>query len=390
MVRNSSKINTINADICAIFANQGIMGHGPLLYKETQSWYLFPHKVKKDKSARQTSKPLLNPSTSDSGAKRYQRLRLSMAIGSSDPVAETEEDRMDRLSELPEHLLLHMLSFLPTQVAARTSLLSRRFRHLWEITTVLDLDLSAHSTCAAFVDIADRALLDRDSLYSLLRLRLDLCDRDRFEGGILTFGYVNILLVRAAELRVRHLTVSHFTNQLDDFLPTILSIASLQSLSLRHLSRRAVFPSFFAATGLKTLSLTFDFMSLGPTGFNPFLSKLHALEELELEVPTAVDLHSETVKRLKLIMFTSSREVGICMPKLEVLDFYEWRSRRTQFHGAMPLLKKAKIHFMYPAEESAPAIWKMLKAVGNVEELRIIMEENYVGIFSILFISLIS
>ncbi|KAF3328939.1 F-box/FBD/LRR-repeat protein [Carex littledalei] len=302
-----------------------------------------------------------------------------MAHGSPDSAMETAEDQTDRLSELPEHVLLHMLSFLPTLVAASTSFLSRRFRHLWETTTTLDLDLSAfrHSTCSAFVDMVDRCLLDRDSLYNLLSLRIDLCDRNLFEGGILTFGYVNILLVRAAELGVRHLSFSHLTHQLDEFLPTILSIASLESLSLCHLSRRAVFPPSFAATGLKSLSLAFDFASFEPTGLNTLLSKLHALENLELQVPTSIDLRSETVKRLKLAIFASCREVGICMPKLEVLDFYEWRCRRTRFRGEIPFLKKADIYFMYPAEESAPAIWQMLKAVGNVEKLYIKIDENH-------------
>lgn len=36
----------------------------------------------------------------------------------------------DRLSELPDHMLLHVLSFLPTQEAARTSLLSHLFCYL--------------------------------------------------------------------------------------------------------------------------------------------------------------------------------------------------------------------------------------------------------------------
>lgn len=71
------------------------------------------------------------------------------------------------------------------------------------------------------------------------------------------------------------------------------------------------------------------------------------------------------------------------MPKLEVLDFYEWKCRRTRFRGEMPLLKKADIYFMYPAEESAPAIWQMLKAVGNVEKLYIKIDENHVSISSV-------
>nr|ACS49601.1 F-box family-4 [Oryza alta] len=44
------------------------------------------------------------------------------------PVA---DDDGDRISELPDDVLEHMLSFLPAHDAVRTSLLARRWRHLW-------------------------------------------------------------------------------------------------------------------------------------------------------------------------------------------------------------------------------------------------------------------
>ncbi|XP_008799979.3 F-box/LRR-repeat protein At3g26922-like [Phoenix dactylifera] len=44
----------------------------------------------------------------------------------------------DRISELPEVVLLHILSFLPMCQVVRTSILSRRWRHLWTQVPVLD------------------------------------------------------------------------------------------------------------------------------------------------------------------------------------------------------------------------------------------------------------
>ncbi|KAJ3700796.1 hypothetical protein LUZ61_004501 [Rhynchospora tenuis] len=296
------------------------------------------------------------------------------------PESESVVERRDRMSEFPDELLLHILSFVPTHIAARTSLLSRRFRCLWEVAPALDLNLSAFrhcSSCMAFAHMADRSLLDRDDSHHLSSLRLNLRNSRLFEPGILTFSYLNTLLLRASHLHLQRLSFSHLTGCLDEFLPTILSIPSLEFLSLRHLSRAALFPSSFAATGLKTLSLSFDNASFQPTGLNAFLSKLPSLEELELEVPTDVDLRSESVKKLKLVITDLIREVGICMPKLEVLDFYEWRNQQKRFHGQMPVLKKASIEIIAPPEESAPAIWKMLKAVGNVDELHVVIEENF-------------
>ena len=51
---------------------------------------------------------------------------------------EPESISADRLSELPEAIILHILSFLPTIFVVRTSLLSKRWRHMWTLISVLD------------------------------------------------------------------------------------------------------------------------------------------------------------------------------------------------------------------------------------------------------------
>ncbi|KAI9072975.1 hypothetical protein K1719_045067 [Acacia pycnantha] len=58
---------------------------------------------------------------------------------STNKMLRTEVDVRDRISDLPDSLLLHILSFLPAKEAIASSLLSKRWE-LWHSLPTLDLD----------------------------------------------------------------------------------------------------------------------------------------------------------------------------------------------------------------------------------------------------------
>ncbi|KAK2441754.1 FBD-associated F-box protein [Trifolium repens] len=64
--------------------------------------------------------------------------------------------RLDRISRLPDPILCHILSFLPTKFAATTSVLSKRWKFVWLSVLALNFD--------------DQAFNDFDNFYKFVNL----------------------------------------------------------------------------------------------------------------------------------------------------------------------------------------------------------------------------
>ncbi|KAK1372304.1 F-box domain-containing protein [Heracleum sosnowskyi] len=62
------------------------------------------------------------------------------------PSDDINDDRVDLLSNLPDHLLIHILSLVDIKTARRTSILSKRWTGLW--TDLMDLDFDDFETTA--------------------------------------------------------------------------------------------------------------------------------------------------------------------------------------------------------------------------------------------------
>ncbi|XP_059624600.1 F-box/LRR-repeat protein At4g14103-like [Cornus florida] len=76
-------------------------------------------------------------------------------------------NKEDRISSLPDSLLVHILSFLPIKYSFRTSILSSRWKYLWASVPTLDFDDKSSSNkrlkCSSnFMNVVDRVLLHHD------------------------------------------------------------------------------------------------------------------------------------------------------------------------------------------------------------------------------------
>jgi len=86
---------------------------------------------------------------------------------------EESEENEDRLSDLPECVILHILSFLNSKHAVQTCVLSTRWKHLWKRIPTLILHSSNFSTVKKFAIFVSNILTLRDSSTSLHALNLD-------------------------------------------------------------------------------------------------------------------------------------------------------------------------------------------------------------------------
>ncbi|XP_078182350.1 putative F-box/FBD/LRR-repeat protein At4g13965 isoform X3 [Carex rostrata] len=289
----------------------------------------------------------------------------------------TDSDPIDRLSNLPDALLITIISFLPIHIAARTSVVCRRFRHLWKASPSLAL-ISYNlprPRSKDFIAMAKRALLHRNPSHPLHSLCLEV-SRCGSKSAIET---VPSLLAKARSLDLRHLTMECFN--LLDLLPIlriVFAINSLRCLSLHRIrnlgqyTKKIKFPSGIKLTFLRSLSLQSS--GLDVADLNKLLSELCSLEDLHIDVrgtPRLV-LSSQTIRKLKLIITYGSKKhdiVGLSLPLLESLHF-EIKcclGKMSHIHANVPLLTKAVIKL--GDSYNVSTIDGLLNCISHVEEL---------------------
>ncbi|CAN6832189.1 unnamed protein product [Brassica oleracea] len=193
---------------------------------------------------------------------------------------------MDRVSNLPDELLCHVLSFLPTKSAALTSVLSKRWFNLWKLVPNLDINDSLflhpqdgkgerQEIQRSFVDFVDRVLaMQGDSPINNFSLK---CITGRVHPDIVNRWICNVLKRGVSDLSL----YTHFAKDLDDYLYR-LPKEMFVKLSLRN--ERCV-DWYFRDMGsslpmLKSLDINSDTIVCGE--FEKFITSFPMLEELEM------------------------------------------------------------------------------------------------------------
>ncbi|KAG9439189.1 hypothetical protein H6P81_019354 [Aristolochia fimbriata] len=235
----------------------------------------------------------------------------------------------DRISTLPEPILLHILSFLPTKFSIRTSVLSKRWRYLWTYVPTLDFD---DSEAPFFKE--DQVLLDmifspaelyliedkeRDERFAevvdeflMLRNRIDIHKFRLWYSGNLFASRLRVWFKAAGTLNTKELDIGIFKRKGPFDLPlAVFGTKSLETLKLDlHFSRLRT-PSNARFHRLKILQLV-----------QVIFSSKYFHEEFFSNCPTLENL------TLRTCGFTGSAPLNIVACGLKTLDIYECQGLR--------------------------------------------------------------
>ncbi|KAH9605622.1 hypothetical protein KSS87_002674 [Heliosperma pusillum] len=246
------------------------------------------------------------------------------------------ESNEDRLSGLPDELIVHILSFMPTLDAVRTMLI-RRFRNLWTLVPALRFDFNeyygrmiriddepphiyvAYSSCARFV----RNALMLHSGPTLDTFHLSMDDfHEEFRGPKIN-GDVQMWLRFANDKEVKELYFRCVSCYLSPprcvFTSQSLTTLTLSGCSIKHYEHQSQ-PHMVTLRKLSLICVN------GTTkDFNQLISGCPFLQELVIDRALVgpgsyvLNINAPSVRNLYLCMLNC--RCNLTCPSLKIMDF---------------------------------------------------------------------
>ena len=211
----------------------------------------------------------------------------------------------DRISELPDDIILNILSFLPTLVAVRMSLLSKRWRHMWSLVPALDFCYSRdvdnfrtrdeeNTEAKKLYKFLDECLKRPYADATITKFKLDM---EFFGSSARVDGWLWFPVnknVKELEIRIGNITSILYS------LPR--SILHLRSLTLLRLS--GVVLGRLSTASLPSLkALNFDDVDMDDQTLDNILLGSPSLEELSMTFCTGLLDPQVSSSSLKSLVF---------------------------------------------------------------------------------------
>ncbi|CAN7000618.1 unnamed protein product [Brassica rapa subsp. trilocularis] len=273
----------------------------------------------------------------------------NMERSSSDQVNE-----IDWISNLPDDVLLVILSRLSTEEAVRTSVMSKRWEHVWKHIPHLILDMTRIVNSKEPIYGSNRVATLMTKIIDNHRGHLESCAIDHYSfqsvNGMLNTWIQALTCVR----HTRVLTLTHHCphpcvpmdledfNRFRDISPNVMSHPSLRSLSLGFYNLENSLP-FSNCSNLQTLKLSCIVAEVGV--FNRVLAFCSSLEVLVLDIKFSKkngDPLKIENKKLKLLLVACCRNadgIRVSAASLEILAITYRYFRRDEFFLTAPQLQ---------------------------------------------------
>ncbi|KAI3498097.1 hypothetical protein L1887_33843 [Cichorium endivia] len=226
----------------------------------------------------------------------------------------------DRLTSLPEEVISHILSLMPTKFAVQTSILSKRWRYCWMTVTNLDFDdRKPFNGLDCFSKFVDRVL--------------NLCKTSKLKSFRLNFFRYPVPLSsvlkwidKAVELKVCELLINVRLFELPLRLFTCKTLTKLSLASWTDYDIQGfVVPSLVILPALKTLDITVKSEYNSVNAFR-LIHGCPVLESLSLVTISRdcedYNFNIPTLKRLEITTNTvplRTNKVFLKLPNLEYL-----------------------------------------------------------------------
>ncbi|XP_045797859.1 FBD-associated F-box protein At4g10400-like [Trifolium pratense] len=190
----------------------------------------------------------------------------------------------DRISTLPDSVISHILSFLPTKQSAATSILSKRWNPLWLTLLALDFDEQNFANFGTFRHFVYSVMLLRNITLPIRSFRLKCGNTSDFNPHD-----VNRFIEAVVQRGIQNLNLEMLCYRSGFKLPQCvltcnsLTVLKLKRLTIQHFSK-VNFPL------LKTLHLNrIRFFSLHPSFLKRFLCGCPVLEDLHIQYVLLLD-----------------------------------------------------------------------------------------------------